>query len=426
MWSRFSKRSGSVATNSWVALTTNQLAREEGWMHAPQGTPTRAASLAAEVRARGIPYSAHVDRLVTGLAASNWMDLMLGPPFRLHRYRGSDERMTNHPSDVFATMYAVARSDADLPPTDVEIVSVVDSLFAILCSTPTRSSDGKLSSLNRKSNSELIDNLEKSYSWLLSDLRDQARRAEQWHNQAVALQRRLEKEKAHKAEVARAEQLAKAAQRQQAEDRAELRRLQAREYAEDKVEAERRQPILRAHELERTATALMQSFDARISEIEEFLLQAKKDLGRGSYSKFWNGIEVTYVALAAVHRDITVLTAMSDEHKANSDQADLRAGEEIGDFPVFAETDTTALRIMRAVGSVDQLADEALLDVGCATIWEIRRNTAATVAGFGSLESAMSTMSTRMSTDIGNLVSSIKTATAANRAAANNKGLLHR
>lgn len=132
--------------------------------------------------------------------------------------------------------------------------------------------------------------------------------------------------------------------------------------------------------------------------------EARERLRAGAYSPFWSAIEEALDGLASFSSGVDEIGAAVDRYAKFA--ARLRSGhgkEPAVRLPVGLDVLGQMSAAQRVADSVQSLTDEAHKDPYFSMIWEQRRTTAATIAGFANTEAAIRGMSQQISASIGDL-----------------------
>lgn len=198
--------------------------------------------------------------------------------------------------------------------------------------------------------------------------------------------------------------------------RKELEAAQRHEAAALKAEQGRRawlaaQPANIAAEMERCVNCI----DAQIAILDGELTSAERFLSERAFSPFWEEIENMYASFAAIRSRLDRIADLANSHTAATQALEQ---EDWFQAPRTAPVVTVGgglSELNRRLQDATALVSAAQRDFEFAQIWELRRNTAAVVTGFGSLESAVRGMRGAMITSFAAMSASLQSALQAAR-----------
>lgn len=177
--------------------------------------------------------------------------------------------------------------------------------------------------------------------------------------------------------------------RQQEQYRAQ----QARQQQED---LERRRALL-AQSLVQQAEIAVESFAAMpkyLNAAKGWTERAVASHRDGAFSPFWSAMENAYREIGGYQASMARIEQCSREHARLLGMLSAEGGvvPEIAAFPVDLDATHVQATLDEATDNLSDLAYQAQREPTFALIWEQRRTTAAVIAGFTSLESAVDGM----------------------------------
>lgn len=197
--------------------------------------------------------------------------------------------------------------------------------------------------------------------------------------------------------------------------RKELEAAQGHEAAALKAEQGRRawlaaQPVNITAEMEGCVNCI----DAQLAILDGELASAETFLSERAFSPFWEEIENMYASFAAIRSRLDCIADLANSHTAATQALEQ---EDWFQAPLTAPVGPVrgVSELNRRLEDATALVSAAQRDFEFAQIWELRRNTAAVVTGFGSLESAVRGMRGAVTTSFAAMSASLQNALQAAR-----------
>jgi len=148
-----------------------------------------------------------------------------------------------------------------------------------------------------------------------------------------------------------------------------------------------------------------------LGHIHESFKSAEGHFDEKAYSPFWSSIERAYGGLAEYYANLLKLKGLAARHGelCSAFRRTYGTNGDLEQFPLSQDSVEAASSAADAAArKLGELVYRAQKITSFAIIWEQRRTTAAVVAGFGSLEQAVSTMSGRLNGAIASLAMSVE------------------
>lgn len=184
------------------------------------------------------------------------------------------------------------------------------------------------------------------------------------------------------------------------------RRLNDLQAKVSSIIAEERSIRLRAENHARVSITASRKASERLVRAQARLDEARNQFRVGALVAFWDCVEQSAAQVALISNDLS--EARAAKHKHLEAVRSYSGNERIG---VLAVSSTTVAGIGAAAnsiaGEISQLSYEAQFSPAFAQIYEMRRNTATIVSGFGSMHAAINNLGARLESAIGDLSASL-------------------
>jgi len=184
----------------------------------------------------------------------------------------------------------------------------------------------------------------------------------------------------------------------------------AERAALEKREAERRQAAARqkdcAGSLERSCKESLDDFDLlprHLMAAEKSLDQAEVAFRDGAFAPFWDSIEQTVQALGGFDTRVQSITSRLATYDTMVKQYEGQPPQ----FPIGRDRVATLAVSGKTAERLRSIVYKAQCNFEFATIYERRKNTQISIAGFATLANALALMSSQLQSSIGGLASSV-------------------
>ena len=233
----------------------------------------------------------------------------------------------------------------------------------------------------------------------------------------------VEKRARQHAATQRENRAARDRERTRLQQEADRKRTRLQEFADSRrralEDAARESEALRRHALETgpkylsdDVARIAHRLPVRLERIHSQLRAAEDRFQRRAFSPFWEEIESLYIELGELRADLDKIRMLSDQHVIATNELASEAWFD-GVVVVPKPVPDITPQLTEVLTTSSRLVSSAECDFEFAQIWELRRNTAAVVNGFSSMDMALRGMQSAVTSSFASMSLAITAAVSA-------------